>query len=428
MGTRGRDRPTGRALPMGWGAETASPGSDTPTGRSGLHPDPDGADGPEPAAAPHGRSRPSRRSRRLIAVCAVLALVVGLLIALPRLLGAATGPEHVTEEFLQAVVDGDLDTVRAHTQDASSASAAALTAEVLAGAEDRLDSFEIQHVAVQAGAATVTAELRTGAERGEGTFTLTSSDDGPFSPTVWELAPVVLPELQIDLTFGVQEIEIGGATFPVHEILVDRETSEPRVAVQLLPGTYEVRLPQVPPHVEAPHRALEVPATFGSERMPVHDLQLTLDEDGQTEVQHQIDAALEECTASTSSAPEGCPFAVPDPEEDETAIGGVLPVVERGTWALISSPHIASSPVNAFLWTVQGVGTAEFTPADGAAPIDVPFMVAGTAALTGQGALEVRLHSAGAVPFGYCTDAETGVITGVVLLEEPEQDLVSECG
>ncbi|MDN6329247.1 MAG: hypothetical protein L0J84_07875 [Brachybacterium sp.] len=422
MGARGRDRARGRALPLGWDEETAPTGASAPTGpdappaRSGSDPGPAEDDESQPTPDPHRRSR---RSRRLIAAGAVLVLVGALLIALPRLIGVATGPEQVTREFLQAVVDGDLETVRDHVQGAPDASTAALTAEVLAGAEDRLDSFEIQHVAVEAGTATVTAELRNGTGSSEGVFTLTSSSAGAFSPTVWELAPVVLPELEIDLTFGVQEIEIEGVTFPVEDLRVERETYESRIALQLLPGTYEVTLPEVPPWLEAPQAALEVLPAFGATAAPLHSLSPTFDETSQAEVQHQIDAALEGCAARTSSIPEGCPFAVPGH-------------AGQGAWRITHPPRVDATPVGLFLWMVHGEGTAQFTPsgraADEAAPLEVPFTVTGAAAFDSQGTPEVGLDSAGELSFGFCTDAEGGGITGAVLLEESEQDVASECG
>lgn len=418
MGERGRDRSRGRSLPLGWAEETVPADLGASTSRPVPEPGGDGEAASVPA--PHGWSRLSRRSRRLIALGAVLVLVAGLLIALPRLLGADTGPEQVTREFLQAVVDGDLETVRAHTQDASGASIAALTPEVLAGAEDRLDSFEIRHVTVEAGTATVTAALRTGTGSSEGTFTLTSSEVGAFSPTVWELAPVALPELQIDLTPGVQEIEIEGVTLPVEDVLMDREDFEPRIAVQLLPGTYDISVPRVTPWTETPPRALEVPAAFGTMEISVHDLQLVLTDEGRAEVQREADAVLGDCAASTSMAPEGCPFAVWVPDVSALA-------ADQGTWTLTSSPRIEASPVGAFLWMLLGAGTAEFTPTGDAEPIEVPFTVSGTAAISGQGALQVSVPAEDSEHYGYCTDAETRYITGVSVLEEPGQDFSSEC-
>lgn len=418
MGARGRDRGTGRTLPSGWGGQDAP--SDLRTPGAPAVPDPSGADGNDRGSG-SGSDGPARRGRRLLAVLAVLVLVGGLLLALPRLLGAGHGPEQVAGEFLQAVVDGDLETVRSHARDDAEASTAALTAEILAGAQNRPASFEIQQVTVEAGTATVTAALRTGTGREAVALTLSAHDAGPLSPVEWELDPVELPELRIDLSFGVSEIEIEGVTFAVDDIQVRRETYEPQVAVQLLPGTYDVRVPEVPHGVEPPQRALEVPAALEGDRVPVHDLRLRLDEDGREEMRTQVDAALEDCLASTSGAPEGCPFAVTEPGEDAAGTGS-------GTWSLPAPPDLESRSVSAFLWVFDGDGAAQFTPADGAAPIVVPFTVQGTAAITDQGTLEVHLRSAGEVSYGYCVDAETGTVTGAVATDENGKVLGTDCG
>lgn len=451
MGARRRDRASGRTLSVGWEDETpptprtaaghtASAGHTAPAGHAASA----GHTASTAQAGPAERDR-SRRNRALIAILAVLVLVGTLLIALPRLLGAASGPEQVTRGFLQAVVEGDLEAVQAHVQNTPDASTAALTAEVLAGAEDQLDSFEIQHVALKAGTATVTVELRTGADTGQGIFTLTSSDGGPFSPTVWELAPVMLPQLPLELTFGVQEIEIEGVAFPVQDLLVDREDYEPKVALQLLPGTYEVSISQVPLPVAPVHHTLQVPATFGKEGMPVHDLHLALDEDAMSEVQRRAEEVVAECTASSSSAPEGCPFAVPvdgaepgggaehggEPgggaEYGEERGDGAEPVAENGTWTLTSPPRLVAVPVSVFLWLVVGEGTATFSPADGAAPIEVPVSLNGVAAIDPQGDVAVRLDDPASNSFGYCTDPETHALTGAYF-QEPGGDSPSGCG
>lgn len=444
MGTRGPGRTIGRAMPLGWDEEpapNAAPDpSDTLPGTAGS----DGSYGSEPAPPrhPHPLSRPlSRRARRLLALFSVLALLAALLLGLPRLLGGIGGPQQVTSDFLQAVIDGDLATVRAQSEDAPDASAAALTAQVLAGADDRLESFEIQHVRVEAGTATVTATLRTGTARSEATFTLTALDPGPFSPPEWELAPVVLPEFQIDLPFGSQGIEINGVAIPLSEHGTARGPSAPQIALQLLPGTYEVTLPAARPWLAAPTLTLEAPPTFEVWRTPVHGLHFTLDDDGRAEVERQLFAALEKCAAGVS-VPAGCPFALP--EENHSLIE--LP---EGTWALRGPPRLDVIPTDAFLWLLHGEGTAEFTPAgpeadgpegdgsgadgsgadgtEGAEPREVHYEVDAAATLDREGRLEVHMRSPGMHSYGYCVDPETGAFTGVVALGFAEAAAPRDC-
>lgn len=433
MGERGRDRAAGRALSLGWDDDAAAGASGRgPSGSS----DPAGSTAPRGGSAPHGGPAPhggsafrvrSPRTRRLLAVGCVLALVAALFVGLPRLLSSTAGPERVTGEFLQAVIDGDLETVLAHAEDDPDASAAALTAQVLAEANEQLESFEIQHVEVAAGAARVTAVLHTGTARSEATFTLTATDAGPFSPLAWELAPVALPEFLITVPFGAQEIAINGVSIPVAELGLTDDPFSPRVAVQLLPGEYEISLPESRRWLEASTLALEAPPTFGNWRKPVHGLQYDLDEDGLREVQRKVSAALEECTVDTSPAPEGCPFSVPD-----TPAGDPEATAAQGTWALTDQPRVDVLPSDTFLWMVYGAGTAEFTPhdpaADGtardeggaAAPIQVPIELEGTATIDGEGELDVALRSSTSFSYSYCVDAETGAFDGVFIREDVE--------
>lgn len=464
--TGGRDRAAGRALPLGWGdgAATVDPsgpgsaGRTVPTDSRGPtdptdlpHP----ADSPRPLdptakPGPHHRSSPPRlssRSRRLLAIGGVLALVAALFVGLPRLLSSTAGPERATGEFLHAVIDGDVETVLAHVEDAPDASAAALTAQVLAEAHDQLESFEIQHVEVTSDTARVTVALNTGTARSEATFTLTATDAGPFSPLAWELAPVALPEFVIDVPFGAQEVGINGVSFPVAELGLTGVPYESRITVQLLPGTYEISLPESRRWLEAEPIALEAPPAFRTWRKPVHGLQHTLAEDGLQEVQHQIDAALEECATDTSSAPEGCPFAVPDPSkpaapepaasEPDGPEGPSTNTASQGTWTLTDPPRVEVHPGDSFLWMVHGEGTAEFTPDDlsaedpatdrgvqdeagAAAAITVPFEVDGTVTIDGDGELAVALRSTASFSYAYCVDEETGHFDGVVVIDDAE--------
>ncbi|HEX7353196.1 hypothetical protein [Brachybacterium sp.] len=393
-----------------------------------------GGDDPETAPSPRpgrdssrrGPSRRglSRRARRLLAVGSVLALVAAGLVGLPRLLGATDGPEQAAHEFLQAVIEGDLETVHAQSEEAPDASALALTAEILDGAEDRLESFEILGVEREAGTATVTAELRTGTTQREAVFTVTATDTGPFTPPDWELEPVPLPEVLIDVPLGAQEIAINGVNLPLSALNPSAQPYAPRAALQLLPGTYEITLANIPPWLEAPQLSLEVPPTFAVWRKPVRDLRFELDAAARKEVQSQVDAALEDCAASTSAAPAGCPFAAPGTAEQNGASPG------RGTWTLTDPPRVGTASMDAFLWMVLGEGSARFHP-DGSAPdadgIVVPFSLDAIAVLDGEGALEVHLRSPSSVSYGYCVDAETGVFSGVFLHHADSPDYTEQC-
>lgn len=415
MGARGRDHGSGRALSLGW--DDPAP----PVGRAAADPD--------PAPAPRGSGR---RGRRMIALGAVLAMVLTLLIALPRLLDAATGPEQVTREFLQAVVDRDLETVRTHLADPDRPGGAALTPAILAGAEDTLEDFEIREVTTSGSTAQVTAALRTLTSSGEATFSLTATDTGAFSPAEWELDPVTLRPVTLELTFGVQEIEIAGERLPVSEIETATEDFTPRVVLSLLPGTYEITVPALPPWVSAVPLSLEVPPAFGEGVPTTGPLGVRLDEAGREEVQQQVEEILEACAEHLTSAPDDCPFAVADPARAQTGQDTGAPTEREGSWRITEMPEVETAPVSLFLWVVVGSGTAEFMPAggeaDGADAIVVPFALENAlAAIDPGGGLTVQLTDRSAAWTSYCVDAETGVLTGVLVAETSDEEWADEC-
>src|SRR5699024_12530676 len=136
-------------------------------------------------------------------------------------------------------LDGDLESVREHVEDSPDASGAALTPEILAGAEDPLRSFMIEDVEIAAGTASVTAALGTGATAETSTFTLTATPGGAFSPPDWQLDPVPLPEISIVLPLGVQDVQINGTPLPQEELEIGGFMHVPQVALHVLPGAYE---------------------------------------------------------------------------------------------------------------------------------------------------------------------------------------------
>src|SRR5699024_1611394 len=79
---------------------------------------PDSADEVADRAGPAPRRHPRTvRWRRTAGTIAALLLVGVLALGLPRLLPSGQGPEQVAEDFLQALVDGDIDQIREHVRD-----------------------------------------------------------------------------------------------------------------------------------------------------------------------------------------------------------------------------------------------------------------------------------------------------------------------
>lgn len=220
MGSRGRDRTHGQSLQLGWD------GTEAP--KSVQH----AAQGTTGATGSAPPRMPSRR-RRGLAIGAALLLVAALTVGLPRLLTTSDGPERAVTDFLQAMVDGGIDQVRAHTEAASDASAAALTPEIMGGARGGIDSFEIQDVRTDGGSATVTALLHGGTSSQSVPFSLSAEAGSAFAPVHRALDPVPLPEFVIEVPFAVEGVMIDGVELPLEELFAGGSQMRPQFAVQL---------------------------------------------------------------------------------------------------------------------------------------------------------------------------------------------------
>ncbi|MGO1977035.1 hypothetical protein [Brachybacterium tyrofermentans] len=438
MGARRRDRSEGRALDLGWGADDDAalpPKASTATGASaaGAAGAADGPTGAAPGASRRGASRapevpggkagtrPRRaasRRRRVLAVGSALLLVLALTLGLPRLLSATTGPEQAATDFLQALVDGDLERVREHVEHAPDASGAALTSPILEAAGDRLESFTIDEVEVDGDTATVTVTLDNGSTTTTSRLPLAARDDGAFSPVRWELEPVQLPEFLLDVPLGVQEITVNGVRLPIADLNVEQNLYSPRVALQLLPGTYQVTLGDPGPWQEPVEVSLSAPPTLGTWRKPIEGAVPALSAEGRQEVQGQVDALPRDCPGTASTLSGDCPFALAGPEEPTAD-----PSDPTGTWTLVDPIPVDSRGVDSFLWLLDGAGTAQFTPDDAASGAEddagdapglrSPVVLDAVAYVDFSGELRVQPSGQAGFSFAYCLDADTGAYIGI---------------
>lgn len=399
---RGRDRTEGRGLSMGWDQpEDSSPGSPVTQVPAPSAPAPSGPAPSGPGQRGAATSSPSvRRRRLLIALGAAAALVLALLVGLPRLGEEADGPEEVAQGFLQSLVDGDLDAVRSHASTAEDSSSAALTAEVLGAATDRVRGFEILDVERDAGTATVTASLDSGTAQREVTMSLTATSAGAFSPVRWEIVPVELPEVQLSLPMGTERIEVNGIPLDVHDLAVTGNPDAPRATLQLLPGTYDFSVPVESTWLQSSTGTITVPPLLGTWRKPFDLMGHEMNDAGTQEVESLVDAALQVCLESTAEVPGQCPRGLGD------GVGG---------WTPGSPLELRLEPVGDFLWIFSG--TLADAPG-GASEGGIPFAVEGFAYLLGSGDLRVELGLDRGFAMGYCVDAETGDYTGFAFFDD----------
>src|SRR5690606_37568884 len=140
------------------------------------------------------------------AVVAILALVL----LVPPLLVGGRSPRDVGEDFLQAVVDGDTATVREHLDAADGALDIALTDEVVRAADDRVEGFSIGAIEIDGDHARIVATLSTAADSLETSLELHRRSGGLLSRSRWELLPVTLPTLSLEIPVGSEELQVNG--------------------------------------------------------------------------------------------------------------------------------------------------------------------------------------------------------------------------
>ena len=441
--TPAKRTPIGRTLPLGWdasGDSDARAGTSartTPTGsasggRPGVKgadgkgadrkgPDGKGADGKgADGEARSGATSPTDRTRRTgLVLAASLAAILTLVLILPRLLLGGPSPEELVREHLDALVAGDVATVREHLDTSKPASDAALRSDVLLAAGDRVTSYSIDSVDRSGTLATVTATLHTGATTEQAEYVTRSAAANSFSRARWTLDPVPTQVVAVSLPEQAEGMSINGIALSRDE-LAARTSGEGRQAVllRLLPGVYELALPAREGPLEPAVQQLAVPVTGETEpARPV--MGYNLDATGRSQLRDQIEEDLAQCAESTTVAPPLCPFNATDPRAPED-LGGTSGPGETwesvtGTWEVKPPSDYRLEPLIGDSWTVWSEpGQAVFTPAPGqgledTSPRAVPYFVEAVTTLQPGGELDTEIWEGGAGTMVISCDVSGGV-------------------
>lgn len=376
---------------MGWDQQdtTASAGGalrGEPTGEGTLR------DGPATGGTRRGAAegdRPGRGGRRrLVGILSAVVLVLALVLVVPRVLATEDGPDAAAREFLDALVAGDAAVLRPHLEHPGDATDLALRDEILQAAENRVTSYAIEDIARDGAGARVTALLDDGQEQRPLTLTLHAVAGSSFAPVSWELDRIAVPEMEVSLPFGTEQILINGVPVTLAEEDVAEVTFHlPTVALQLLPGTYEITLPDGGSLLESISSEITVPLYLGHSRSTATPVHYELNEKGRAEAAGQLEDLLADCARATTARPEDCPFAAPSADDSWPR----QPV--RGTWALTTLPEVTTGAWQFGLWSVSGSGgIAEFTPEGSESEGEqVPFAVEAYTQMLPDGTLRTDL-------------------------------------
>lgn len=334
----------GRTIPTGWIA------ADLPASDRSDH---------RPAQAPHEMPGP------LMLVGAVVAIAALVLLVPPLLIGARS-PRDVGEDFLQALVDGDTATVRAQLDAADGALDIALTDEVIRTAEDRVERFSIDAIEIDGDHARIDATLSTRGDSLEATLELQRRSGGPLSRSSWQLLPVTVPTLSLEIPVGSDAVRVNDRVLSIPESSRPREPfGTGSIALHVLPGTYDLQAQGGSAALAPRVVRATLPPVLGGWVSPPVDVTFDLTELGMEEIHRQLRAVLEACAKSVSPQPEDCPFAAP-PD-----------VTSEGTWKVIAPPVLTDELVydGKFEFSVTAL-TAQFTvPPGPRAPTTMVYVV-----------------------------------------------------
>jgi hypothetical protein len=260
-------------------------------------------------------SQPRKKKRGRAALWISLAVVLVLLVAggvVGGVLGTqANAPEREVEEYLTALVDGDVEDAFAVSGEDVSDGDLLLTDDVYGDVEDRITGYELGETTISGDTAEVEASISQGDESFDTTFTLSKAGKAYVVFDTWRLQA---PELAT-VSYSVE----GPAETAVSVAGVDTTAVEPAdsgsVELRALPGTYTVALASDDAFFAAEPVTVSV-VGFGADAATAttadgaesSTLTVTLTEGAVTAAQEAVDAYIDGCVASTDFRPEGCPF------------------------------------------------------------------------------------------------------------------------
>ncbi|MGP9538143.1 hypothetical protein ACT3SP_09025 [Brachybacterium sp. AOP43-C2-M15] len=311
----------GRTIALGW---SESPDTDPPPTASA----PSAGRALSAGGAPSGEGGPRAERRRSLVLGGAIVLVLALVLVLPPVLLGGAGAERAVEQYLDAVVAGDAETVREHAVPVDEALDIALTDGVLQGARDRVSGYTIDEMRVDGDSAVADVTLTGGDRELESTLSLERRRDGLLRRPVWELQPVNLPVVRLNVPAGSAQLEVNGQMLEIPARSRPQEQfAFGEITLQVLPGTYEVRAPQSG-DLFAPRTAeVSAPPVLGLWNSALVPVSSALTDAGVQEAIAQLRSSLRDCARSRSPAPSDCPIIAP-PE-----------VTERGVWTITSTPE-----------------------------------------------------------------------------------------
>ncbi|MCC9205735.1 hypothetical protein [Arthrobacter sp. zg-Y769] len=252
-----------------------------------------------------------------VAAAVLVALIVGGCLGFKHLKENVYSPQVLAEEYLSAIVDGDVEKAIGMSPDHNFEDFSLMTNEAYAKAENKITGFEVTEVVVTGGKADVSVDIEQGSDTTAVTLDLRTDGTEALFFHEWKLniglSTASVPYLpQGDATaVVVNGVEIPGQDTEVSETIAR--------SFNFLPGDYTLSASTGTPYAGYPDQLVSVRlnqdgTATAQERSIVLRAEVT--DAGRGEIQAGITAHLEDCMKSTELMPKGCPnkWRVEDPD------------------------------------------------------------------------------------------------------------------
>ncbi len=262
-----------------------------------------------PGETPQGHSNPKRRKRLIIAG----SVTAGLLVVLGvggffgyKYLGETTySPRVQAEEYLQALVDGEVERAMGLVPEDNSLDNSLMTDEIYSKVTNRINGFEVTAVEVDGDTAEVTAEVRQGDAAESVTLRLSKAGTEAVLFNKWKLdAPLATWSLR----YLPDVVEASG-----HAVNgVDVKIPEDGRKFAVLPGDYTFNAPTGSKFVSFGEDEKMSVRLDGQEALMGVGFTAEITDAARDEIKAQTAAHLRACAASTELIPQGCPNQMDD--------------------------------------------------------------------------------------------------------------------
>jgi hypothetical protein len=272
-------------------------------------------------------------------------LVILVAIAVSILNTSVFSPDRPVRAYLDDLVTGNAaHAIRDGGLSKSAATDAVLTKGMSSKTHGRVTSYSITGVTTSSETGEVTVTERQGGRSSSTTYTVQKSGTTALFFPNWKLSSVALPTLSVQVSNGVEALDVNGVTVSLSK----SEKSAGEVDLRAFPGDYTVGLGGGSKWLTATSHSVSISAG-GIGSTADASVEVRPSAALKTEVTNQIATFLAKCAAETTLNPPGCPL-------ESFGFGTVSHVA----WKITSVPPVTLT-ADGSKWDVTADTTGEAT-------------------------------------------------------------------